>query len=121
MAHRLPLNKKTKARIASNRVDYWKYIESKAWKKRREWAFRKLGRCCRDCRSKDDLHVHHKHYRRLGRERLKDLEILCFDCHSIRHEDKYRSCDSMSIEYRKIVGWIPLWGSMVIAPDRGGA
>lgn len=31
------------------------------------------------------VEVHHKNYKRVGRERMSDLEVLCGGCHNYRH------------------------------------
>lgn len=31
------------------------------------------------------IEVHHKTYKRVGRERMSDLEVLCGGCHDFRH------------------------------------
>ena len=47
--------------------------------------------------------VHHLHYRTLGKERMSDLRVLCKDCHSVEHENKYRATDPLSVEYRAMM------------------
>lgn len=39
------------------------------------------------CQSRFRLQVHHKTYARLGKERLEDLQVLCFNCHKLIHPD----------------------------------
>lgn len=73
------------------------------WKKYREattgpsWAaFRRRilelrGGKCEHCAKKSDpsvgiyLHLHHKHYKTLGREQPEDVELLCNVCHGLHH------------------------------------
>ena len=84
------------------RPNYFAYIESPAWQSKRQEAFRKYGRKCSVCGSEANLHVHHKTYVRLGRERLRDLQILCADCHAMEHPDKARMT-SLDAELRSII------------------
>lgn len=80
------------------RVDYKAYIDSPAWAAKRRQVFAKYGRKCQECGSGANLHVHHKTYARLGNESLKDLKVLCADCHALEHE-KDGIADEMSREY----------------------
>ena len=77
---------------------YYAYIQSKAWAKKREQAFKRYGRKCGVCGRTENLQVHHRHYRTLFNERMEDLGILCGDCHANEHEDK-GAMDSMSSEF----------------------
>ena len=60
---------------------YYRYIKSDEWK--RKSAERKnFDGKCKCCGSKLNLEVHHKHYKSLKREDVKDdLVTLCRDCH----------------------------------------
>jgi len=45
---------------------------------------------CQKCGRKNDrLNVHHKHYKSLGREKLKDLLVLCPKCHAAVHKQEW--------------------------------
>jgi hypothetical protein len=70
------------------RPDYVAYMNSGEWARKRAQAFAFHGRKCSVCGSTSDLHVHHKTYARLGREKMKDLTPLCSGCHANRHEGK---------------------------------
>lgn len=77
--------------------DYYKYIQSAKWKKKRSQAIEHYGGKCAICKSDFNIHVHHKTYARLGRERMKDLELLCGDCHANHHEGEVEGvCDSIT-------------------------
>lgn len=71
--------------------DYGEYLLSAHWIAKRKEAFECHGRKCHDCGAKGNLEVHHKTYRRLGREKMKDLQVLCKDCHKTRHEGMPRA------------------------------
>lgn len=64
---------------------YRGYLESEHWKRMRSAVLNRDRHRCRDCGSKGPLHVHHKTYKRIGRERMTDLVTLCEDCHAERH------------------------------------
>lgn len=65
------------------------YLFSEHWSKTRRRLFGKnrQKRYCAGCRKDDvSLDVHHKTYTRLGNEKLRDLILVCRDCHSKIHE-----------------------------------
>ena len=63
------------------------------------WAVKKMDKCsvaeykCCVCGNLNDLEVHHKTYKRLGREKLSDLVLLCKYCHKELHR---RVCNKES-------------------------
>lgn len=68
---------------AQNRAYYSNYLGSEEWKGRRA---RLLKPNCEKCgRGGDDLHLHHKTYEHVGRERPWELATLCPLCHSRLH------------------------------------
>ena len=87
------------------RPEYRQYINSREWAAKRKEAFQYHGRKCSTCGSEHNLEVHHLTYQRLGREKMEDLQILCGDCHRIRHEDKpgVVTTDYLSEQFRAIV------------------
>lgn len=58
------------------------------------WQFRAAemrdlaGGRCEFCGSKNELDVHHIHYRSLGAEQPTDLVVLCRDCHRGTHRGR---------------------------------
>jgi hypothetical protein len=64
---------------------YRSYLLSNEWKAIREKAFKKYGKLCSNCASRENLNVHHIRYNNLGREKIEDLKILCRDCHFKLH------------------------------------
>lgn len=72
-------------RTARARDFYLAYLNSSAWKTRRNRALRLAHWCCQRCESKRDLQVHHKSYERLGAEWDQDLEVVCVNCHEQHH------------------------------------
>ena len=88
------------------RPDYREYIKSRAWAAKRKEALAYHGRKCAICGSDRNLEVHHLTYKRLGREKMKDLQVTCKDCHRIHHEDKpgVVTTDYLSEQFRAIIG-----------------
>jgi 5-methylcytosine-specific restriction endonuclease McrA len=54
----------------------------------REAAMARAGHRCEDCSSREQLTLHHLHYRSVGHERPEDLAVLCWPCHQERHRDR---------------------------------
>jgi len=65
---------------------YSDYLKSKHWNMMKHNARIEYGYTCSRC-NKDGivLHLHHKTYKRVGRENIADLMFLCKDCHSAVH------------------------------------
>lgn len=72
-------------KTGGNSVDYYKYIRSPAWRKKRaEVILRSKGRCER-CGKWPVVNVHHLSYANLGNEPLSDLLGVCVKCHMEFH------------------------------------
>ena len=84
--------------------EYHLYIASAKWRRKRAAALKFHGHRCSECGRTEHLHVHHKTYRRLGRELMKDLVVLCSDCHSVQHEHNHKAVDAVSREFFSIIG-----------------
>jgi 5-methylcytosine-specific restriction endonuclease McrA len=73
--------------MAKKRIDYYAYIKSEAWKKKRLKRLKmddfkcqfKIGRF--KCGAKTNLEIHHLTYKNLGNERFKELITLCHRHH----------------------------------------
>lgn len=67
-------------------ANYQAYLASSHWHKVKQ-AYRqsKLPQHCLSCNS-PNFQLHHREYKRLGRESIHDLLPLCSDCHSRVHE-----------------------------------
>ena len=72
---------------ARTQQTYSEYIQSDAWKMRRQRALALAENHCQVCNSPARLEVHHNTYERLGHERDADLVVLCHDCHKMFHGD----------------------------------
>ena len=68
------------------RVVYAEYLQSDAWRERRDAALERAGHRCQLCNSDAPLHVHHRTYDRLGAELPQDLTVLCEHCHQKFHD-----------------------------------
>lgn len=74
-----------------NKMPYYKYLHTQHWAQLRELKLAEVDYRCQLCYSPKKLHVHHRTYVRLGREKLTDLTVLCKECHDVFH--KYRTLD----------------------------
>lgn len=73
------------ATTAEHSTAYREYMASPAWSRRkRRWYRCHLRRRCRVC-WKRKVHLHHRDYSRLGRERNRDLIPLCEKHHRDLH------------------------------------
>jgi len=82
---------------------YAEYLKSPQWKRKCKEAKKRAGGKCEECgTTKSRFEVHHKTYERLFNEKPLDLAYLCYECHSINHENKHTSRDSLSVEFRQI-------------------
>ena len=72
------------------RINYQAYLNSRAWKHKRQvvlwWASYRCQLCYTD---KRPLDVHHRTYCRLGKERLTDLIVLCRQDHEQFHHKTF--------------------------------
>lgn len=66
-------------------LPYSEYLLTPHWRRCRERAFAHYGRVCVLCPTSSGLQVHHRNYKRLGRETLEDLIVLCGRCHAKFH------------------------------------
>lgn len=75
--------------------NYKEYLNSSCWHNTKQRFYKsKLAKrdskgnlCCGHCRRNDIvLHLHHRTYKRVGKERLSDLELVCELCHAFIHE-----------------------------------
>jgi hypothetical protein len=91
------------AKAQGRHANYRAYINSKAWKKRRNKFLKDFGYCCQICGSPYDIEVHHLSYQRLGKEQDRDLQALCRGCHENTHEgSKIWIADPITREYLEI-------------------
>jgi hypothetical protein len=74
-----------RAYLANNKMTYAQYLNSEHWQdvRARFWAGRLHNGTCSCCGGRNKLQVHHRTYRRIGREWLNDLR-LCLSGRSWR-------------------------------------
>lgn len=70
---------------------YQEYIRSKDWQVKADRFKTDANYTCERCKrycniiGGSQLHIHHKHYNTLGRERREDVSVLCEWCHKLQH------------------------------------
>lgn len=87
-------DKKLKKELASRKWDgnYKLYLKSDEWKKIRGIKLGHADYRCQLCNKKENLQVHHRTYERIFMEDMRDLTVLCEDCHrrfhsSVKYEE----------------------------------
>lgn len=73
----------------SSHAYYDEYIDSDAWKEKRQLKLSQSGGTCELCGTEDSIQIHHKTYKHLGNEPLDDLMVLCRECHCLVHSLPY--------------------------------
>lgn len=71
------------------KIEYQEYLNSDHWKEIRLKALNRAGNRCQLCSSRGSLNVHHNTYKNKGNEDLKDLVVLCRECHAKFHDKLY--------------------------------
>lgn len=64
------------------------YYYSPRWLRLRREVLAFAEHKCNKCGTRNELNVHHKHYKTLGNEDISDLIVLCKRCHSDLHFEK---------------------------------
>ena len=69
---------------------YMEYLQSEEWKKKRIRKALEQNFTCEICGGvfHTGFNIHHKTYKNLGHEPLKDLMFLCENCHMELHRKK---------------------------------
>jgi 5-methylcytosine-specific restriction endonuclease McrA len=67
-------------------LNYKIYLQTAHWQKTRKRKLSQAKYRCQVCYSQKKLHVHHRTYKRIGKEWLIDLTVLCEDCHDLFHK-----------------------------------
>lgn len=83
-----PLNMTHKKSTYRDKHKYYSYLKSQDWKSKRKYALEFYGYTCNLCGSKNNLEVHHRTYKNLGKEAMEDLMLLCESCHYKFHKNK---------------------------------
>ena len=66
-------------------MEYFEYLKSDRWSRKRIDALRRAKNRCQICNSKGKLNVHHRTYERIFKEAKEDLVVLCERCHELFH------------------------------------
>jgi hypothetical protein len=69
-------------------LPYREYLQSNWWKSKRHQKIKNAGGACEQCGARRRLQVHHLNYERLGREKDKDIQVLCGRCHEEEHHEE---------------------------------
>ena len=94
--------KKIKKSKIKRKINYYTYIESGKWKRKRKKFIKKAKNTCMTCKEKclsQDLRIHHKHYKTLGRESYNDIIVMCWECHNDLHNIPF----AIDKEYQNII------------------
>ena len=95
-----------RARLGRRRAWYRKvYLRSPHWRARRSQAIGRAGGRCERCGARGRLEVHHLTYKRLGRERDRDLRALCHRCHRLADRRRRLRLTSADVLGRPL-GWL---------------
>lgn len=65
---------------------YREYTQSPKWKKFKATIYAKRGDMCEDCKINKAIVLHHITYARVTKELLRDVRLLCSDCHYSVHK-----------------------------------
>jgi hypothetical protein len=69
-------------------MKYRDYLKTEHWIKVRSSVLEAYEHACSFCCAGDDLHVHHRTYKRIGNEKWGDVVVLCKECHSVFHANR---------------------------------
>jgi hypothetical protein len=81
----------------SQRPAYESYLRTRRWREFRALALERALGTCERCGISEQTHrllvldVHHKTYKRLGREAPEDVEVLCRPCHQVADRERRSS------------------------------
>jgi len=79
------LPKKKKAKNKKPELNYYVYLRSKIWKRKRLKTLVKANYLCESCKKNKATQIHHKTYKRIFNEKQNDLIALCNVCHKMEH------------------------------------
>ena len=73
-------------KVKTKQEEYLDYLNSEKWKKKAARKRKSADNKCQLCNNgKKTLHVHHRSYENVYHERMRDLIVLCEDCHNRFH------------------------------------
>ena len=74
---------------AVNKENYKAYLLSGGWRRFRKAIIELRGYQYQLCQATSDIHVHHMTYKRLGKEDLRDMLVVCGSCHGFVHREHW--------------------------------
>ena len=77
----------TRFRLFSCSMAYKDYLTTKHWTELKKVIKEQYSHACSLCVSRENLHVHHRSYTRIGREFWGDVILLCAKCHELFHKN----------------------------------
>lgn len=83
-------------------MTYKEYLKTDHWREVKRRYYSRNSKECRICGAKHNVHLHHKTYKRLGREYDMDLVPLCKRHHNELHEQS----DDMSYLWQKTKNYV---------------
>jgi len=109
MAEKRAAKPPTTKKLTPKAVEYYAYIASDQWKiTKAKWM--QSGQCrghfchAAGCGQTTSLQMHHRTYKRLGREDMNDLVLVCGGCHLKIHE-LAKSGVKLREATRRVVGY----------------
>lgn len=68
-------------------IKYKEYLLSTHWRQFRKQIL-SIRNKCQNCGGRNNLNLHHKHYKSIGKEKNEDIIVLCKICHNNFHKKK---------------------------------
>lgn len=93
--------------MTEKQILHQNYLQSDTWKNKRIKVLKRDKYICQRCEG-NATQVHHKTYKRWGKEKLDDLESICQECHESHHRahNVYGNKGNSEIEPRAIFGYL---------------
>ena len=80
---------------------YAAHLRSPYWAALKQKVIARRGKKCEKCGCEDrPIDMHHKHYRTFGRERQKDVLLVCRDCHRTEDVERKKQGDARRLMAR---------------------
>lgn len=80
---------------------YAAHLRSPYWATLKQKVIARRGRKCEKCGCEDKpIEMHHKHYQTFGRERQKDVLLVCRDCHRTEDVERKKQGDARRLMAR---------------------
>lgn len=84
--HQIDYVKLRAVELADRRARYDAYLQTPAWKTKRDTVMERDNYLCQGCRHAKATEVHHLTYEHIFDELLFELEAVCDDCHRRCHK-----------------------------------